>query len=1141
MYKLTLKIILLIVLLSLSINGQSAEKEPLILEHSDQFEIIQKDGRYVTFVIGKVHFKSGSGDIYCDSARWIKGENVTLNGNVVVRDTAYYMSSDSVLYDMTKDEFTAFGDDVILWTYKDSVYASGTKAFYNDENGYFIMDNNPEMYIKYPDTSSMIKILAQQIEHFPELEIAEAKGDVKISSQEFSAEANRAVMKTKDDLLELYDKPTARKEDSHISGESIFINFKDDKINLIDVIDSAKGEFSQIVDSVNGYTDKSKLSGQRILMEFENGEMYHIICYNQAYSWFYPSPRGSNKSEENSVSGDTIHLYIDQNQLTKVDVAGGVIGRYTVSDKSMLDTVLVQKVDTIDYNSTEIEYDILDSLITLKKSAFVKSGVVSLEAHQIEFDTDRKTIEAYSADVDADTIVDPYLLSSKIQPNIIPVRLKDKKEEILGDYLLYSIDTEKGRIVQSKANYDQGYYYGTKLIRESKEIYYVDDGRYTTCDADEPHFHFRAGSMKLMENDKLIAKPIVFYIEKVPVLALPFYVFPIKKGRHSGFLPFSFGQFERGERYIKNVGYYWAASDYWDWQGAFDYYENRRTLNFYSRINFAKRYVLNGYVAGNYTKETKYNSSVAEEFDDTRWSFQGNYSHIFSPSFNLNAYGSFGSDPVYTQDFTQNLEERKERSLKSQVSFNKKFGKSVSLTGNISHTDNLDRESRIDVLPSLNLSLPTLYPFGSGSKSTSGALTQKWYQKFSLRYNPSLNNYSSRNTLKSFDTLSVDTIVIVDTVTMLPDTSIIVNGDTVSFRTRKQYMVISHNPVIYLPQIKLGQLLNVVPSFSYNEVWLKVRRTDQSDSAGIDPSKLYRTNSMRLSIDANTSLYGAIYPNMLGIVGLRHVITPRVRYSYSPDINKHPEVRAYTGAGTGSSKSRTLFFSLNQLFQAKVKDYEKEKTIQLLSVTSSFSYDYEKEEKPLSNLSTSIRSSALPLIDNLSASMTHTFYNPETGEENFWSPYLLSFSLQASLRLNGKNFFFDDVNQIPQGKDSISQLNDFKNISKQPSGWSFSASYGYNQSGRGASLRKSSFINFNLNFNLTKNTSISYNQNYLIDKKIIASSSVNIIRRLHCWVGSIYWVPIGTNRGVGFRLFVSGIPDIKFDNNYSGFTESIWR
>jgi lipopolysaccharide assembly outer membrane protein LptD (OstA) len=1121
MFKLTFKILLLVFLSSLAVNGQNTHKEPLYLEHSDQFEIVQKNGKYITFVIGKVHFKSSSGDIYCDTARWIKGENVVLNGNVIVRDTAYYMNSDSVFYDMTKKEFTAFGQEVVLWTYRDSVYALGTKAFYNEDNGYFIMDNNPEMYINYPDTSNMIKINAQQIEHFPELDIAEAKGNVKISSQEFFADAQRAVMNTKDDMLELYDKPTASNKESQISGEKIVISFKDDMINLIDVIDSAKGEFSQVVDSVNGYLDKSKLSGQRILMEFKDGEMNHVLCYNQAYSWFYPSPRGSSKSEENSVSGDTIHLYIEQNQMNKVDVSGGVIGRYTVRDKLIQDSVLVQKVDTIDYNSAKIEYNIPDSLITLKNTAFVKSGLISLEAQQIEFDTQKKIIEAYSADVTSDTIVDPYLLSSKIQPNIIPVRLKDKKEEILGDYLLYSIDTKKGRIVQSKANYDQGYYYGSKLIRESKEIYYVDDGRYTTCDADEPHFHFRAGSMKMMENDKMIARPIVFYIEQVPVLAFPFYVFPIKKGRHSGFLPFSFGQFERGERYVKNVGYYWAASDYWDWQGAFDYYENRRTLNFYSRVNFAKRYVLNGYVAGNYTKETQFNNSIAQEFDDTRWSFQTSYSHTFSPSFNLNAYGSFVSDPFYTQDFTQNLEERKERSLKSQVSFNKKFGKSVSLTGNISHTDNLDKESRTDILPSLNLSLPTLYPFGSGSKSSSGVLTQKWFQKFSLRYNPSLRNYSSRNTLTSFDTLSVDTIVTVDTVTMLPDTSIVLNGDTVSFRTRKQYMVISHNPVIYLPQIKFGQVLNVIPSFSYNEVWLKVRRTDQSDSAGIDPSKLYRTNSLRLSVDANTSLYGAIYPNIFGIVGLRHVITPRVRYSYSPDINKHPEVRAFTGAGTGSSKSRTLFFSLNQLFQAKVKDYEQDKTIQLLSVTSSFSYDYEKDEKPLSNLSTSFRSSALPLIDNLSASMTHTFYDPETGEENFWSPYLLSFSLQASLRLAGNKFFFDDESQIPIGADSASQLNDLKNISSRPKGWSFTASYGYTESGRNETWRKNSFINFNLNFNLTKNTSVSYNQNYLID--------------------SIYWVPVGTNRGVGFRLYVAGLPDIKLDNNYGGFTESIWR
>ena len=116
--------------------------------------------------------------------------------------------------------------------------------------------------------------------------------------------------------------------------------------------------------------------------------------------------------------------------------------------------------------------------------------------------------------------------------------------------------------------------------------------------------------MKLIEGDKLIATPVVFYIERLPLLALPYYIIPLKKGRHSGILPFTFGKFERGDRWVKNVGYYWAASDYLDWLGSVDYYDIRRTFTLNSRLNFVKRYVLDGFVSTAYTKESVMNKRM---------------------------------------------------------------------------------------------------------------------------------------------------------------------------------------------------------------------------------------------------------------------------------------------------------------------------------------------------------------------------------------------------------------------------------------------------------------------------------------------------------------------------------------------------
>jgi len=348
----------------------------------------------------------------------------------------------------------------------------------------------------------------------------------------------------------------------------------------------------------------------------------------------------------------------------------------------------------------------------------VTSDQIELDAYKIEFDTRERIIEAYSAEtvaLEGLSKEEIETLEEKYGPNDIPVILKDGADELYGDYLEYSIDTRKGRIVQSKSNYEQGIYYGEKGYRSRKDIFYVKNGRYTPCDIN--FLHFFSCNMKLIEKNKLIAKPVVMYIGRMPVLALPYYVFPLKKGRHSGFLPFTFGNIERGDRYIRNVGYYWAASEYWDIQTAIDYFEKEHTITLYNKLRYYKRYVFDGYISGNYT---------------------------FSPTFNISAYGEYQSDATYYTDYSTNLEDRLNRNTISKINFSKKFSKYVSLSGSVYHDINLDTETRTSKIPSLSLSLPRFKPFGSGRTNEEGQLETRWYNNFTFSYSPSLLNYSRR-------------------------------------------------------------------------------------------------------------------------------------------------------------------------------------------------------------------------------------------------------------------------------------------------------------------------------------------------------------------------------------------------------------
>lgn len=1152
-----LLLVALVVILAGAAHGQSSR---FFLQHADHLEIVFNPETH--YVSGNVIFETGTGVIYCDSAVWRKGHSVKLRGNVIIDEQDYHLVADSVSYNLSTREALAQGSYVELWSLRDSLFATGRHAYFDREGDYYRMEERPTMLLNYPDSAAMIEVVADRIDYDTRSQTAQASGDVSITAQDMSTTSGCAIFDRREMVLDLFDSPVARRRESVISGSLISFDMFANVLRQIDVVDSARGDFKEPLSDDSSLFDQSILTGRRLIIDFAGGEIEKVTCWGQAYSWYYPSARGKPELTENSVSGDTIYFTTKNERLSRVEVIGGAVGTYLSSTIVQSDSSTSTATDTIDYNASYIRYNLDDSVITLLHTSHVTSGDVTLDAHQIDFFTDQRVIRAYSADVVSDSVRDAYSLIATLQPNPIPVILKDGEEEIFGDYLEYSIDTEKGRIIRSKSDYETGFYYGNRVFRSTKDVFYVEDGRYTTCDAEEPHFHFFSKNMKLMEDDKLIARPVVFYLGRLPLLALPYYVFPLKKGRHSGFLPFTFGNFERGERYVRNVGYYWAASEYWDWQGAIDYFERDRTINLFSKLTWNKRYMFNGNATLNYARETDYSRSTTQEFNRTRWALKGAHNHEISPSFRIAASGEYQSDATYYNDFSTDLEDRLNRNTRSEVNFTKRFGPRVSISGKASHDVDLDEESRVDQLPTASVTLPSWNPFGQGMKDASGQLQRSWYNEIVVTYRPDFVNYSSRITVDSiknpvydvvvtppdtvFDTTVIDdtTIVIDTTVTPGGVDSTLLSQDTLSYRSRKQYSRMNHSVSVSAPQ-KLLSYVVFNPSINYRETWFNLYETDQLRAAGLDATQ-YRTYQYSFSANMNTKVYGTVYPNLAGLMGLRQVISPGLTYSYTPEVNLHPEVRSYAGGGAGSaSTSSVLSFSVNHLYQAKVASGEAERNLELVSITHGFSYNFENPGRPFSDLSTSFQSSVLPNV-NFYGNLRHSLYRPGTNELDFFSPYLQSFDFSASMTLAGKSSLFDppDRSALLPGADSASQLAPSPAAGSVGGsrGWNLSVSYTFSESGyHSGTYNKQAFLRFNLRFNLTPTTAVDYSQYYDFGRSRTVNSQVSIVKNLHCWTGTFFWVPVGSNRGYGFRLYVTALPSIKIENSESPLSSSYFQ
>jgi hypothetical protein len=216
---------------------QTKKNSSISLDHTDQLEVVMAPLQDTTFVIGNVIFRTETGMIYCDSAVWLKGKRVKLKGRVVVDDVAYRLAADSADYDLLSGIAVARGSYVELWSRADSLFAVGTQAYYDRERKFFYMENRPTMYLHYPDSATMIEVLADMIEYDGLERVAQASGTVHITSKEIDATAGCAVMHPVDNSLDLFDHPVAKRGQSTISGKLIAITTENRLINRIDVLE----------------------------------------------------------------------------------------------------------------------------------------------------------------------------------------------------------------------------------------------------------------------------------------------------------------------------------------------------------------------------------------------------------------------------------------------------------------------------------------------------------------------------------------------------------------------------------------------------------------------------------------------------------------------------------------------------------------------------------------------------------------------------------------------------------------------------------------------------------------------------------------------------------------------------------------
>jgi len=863
-----------------------------------------------------------------------------------------------------------------------------------------------------------------------------------------------------------------------------------------------------------------------------------------------------NSQETNRTLQATDELPIDTVSYSQSTIEGLQPDTIAVSDTVSVDSVAAPVIEApIDYNAEDsiiVSFD--GQKVHMYNNARVTYQAIELTAYYIALDLETKEVYAEGIPDSTGTLTQKPIF-------------KDGNEEFESKTLRYNFDTEKGIITEVITEQGEGFVHSKRTKKISAEAFVLKDGKYTTCDAEHPHFYLHLSKAKVISNNKIITGPAYMVLEDFPLYfpIIPFGYFPNTPTYSSGILVPMYGEEQRRGFFLRDGGYYWAANEYFDLSVQGDIYSKGSwgttiNTNYRNRYRYSGSFNLN--YAVNITGDRELDNYQRSPQFAVRWSHRqdpkANPNRTFSASVNFSTSG-------YDRQNSYSTERYLSSQKSSSVSYSRKFENSpFNLSVNLRHSQN-SRDSSITLsMPETTFSMAKVYPFRK--KTRSGSV--KFWEKFGFNYTGNLKN------------------------TVTAHESEILNQSL----SKDWRNGIRHNIPISLPSFNLLNYINMSPSFSYNEKWYFKKLDFAYDPEGnnLNPrgipqtvdvdtiTGLNRVYDYAYSLSASTNIYGMFLPLNPNsrIKGIRHKMTPSFSFSYRPDFGKDRfgywkpvqidssgTIRYYDinaggvyGGSPGRGASGAVSFSLNNNLEMKMLDkqdttstdseekFKKVKIIDNLSLSTS--YNLIADSLNMSPVSIRARTTVAGVSINMGG-----IVDPYVVNEDYQKINKYAWSEKSGIaklgRLTRANLSFGMSFRSKKGEKQAKRNEELVEEEQVLPGeyedyidfnipWDFGFDYSFNYSGASRSNpdgRITQTIGLRGSVELTNKWRLRANTNFDIMAKEFSFTTLNVDRDLHCWQMSFNFVPFGFRKSYSFTISAksSMLKDLKLEKRQSHF------
>jgi LPS-assembly protein len=141
------------------------------------------------------------------------------------------------------------------------------------------------------------------------------------------------------------------------------------------------------------------------------------------------------------------------------------------------------------------------------------------------------------------------------------VKLNKNGDTLSGERVEFQLDSQKGTIDKGELFLKQQNIHlgGEKIEKTGEQDYRIKNGTITSCDNPSTGWKFKVEDLKLTLDEFATGRNAVLYLADVPAFWLPYFVFPAKTERQSGFLIPTAGNSSKKGVFL-DIPYYFAPS-----------------------------------------------------------------------------------------------------------------------------------------------------------------------------------------------------------------------------------------------------------------------------------------------------------------------------------------------------------------------------------------------------------------------------------------------------------------------------------------------------------------------------------------------------------------------------------------------------